>query len=157
MSAPPVKVRGGRQRLAEPPPKKKTVKSNFLLTINTGQRYAKDDPHRDSDAQIFEESLHEMCRDLGSYVKVLEGSWDKDHIESVECDVAVEFGPKTQALHAHILFKIKHSTRVLLDYDKIKAKLKKDLGLPSFYLYNRLVKASSSDFLADYLSKSYNR
>ena len=65
----------------------------------------------------------------------------------------IELGSKKGQLHIHILFKFKHHTRLQLNFEKIKEKLKTDLGLNNVYMYNRLVRNSGNDSIIDYLSK----
>ena len=51
------------------------------------------------------------------------------------------------------MFKIKHFTKVQLNYDKIKKKICDDLGLNNIYCYNRLLRPNDSDNVQDYLNK----
>ena len=51
------------------------------------------------------------------------------------------------------MFKFKHKSKIQLNYDKIKDKIKKDLGLPNVYMYNRLIRNSGSDNILDYINK----
>jgi hypothetical protein len=147
------KIKGGIARKKERA--QKTVKSNFLLTISTNQRYKDNDPSWESDSQAFEDTLLEILNDLPTYINVLnEGhSWSSEWIKDAQCDYVIEHGPSTGALHCHVLFKLKHHTKVQLNYDRIKDKIKGDLGLENVYLQNKLVRPSSDDFLTEYLEK----
>jgi hypothetical protein len=51
------------------------------------------------------------------------------------------------------MFKIKHFTKIQLNYDKIKTKICSSLGLKNIYCYNRLLKPNDSDNVEDYLNK----
>jgi hypothetical protein len=62
-------------------------------------------------------------------------------------------GMKKGQLHIHIMFKLKHKSKIQLNYEKIKDKIKKDLGLENIYLYNRLIRNSGSDNILDYINK----
>lgn len=151
---PEIKVRGRRQNTTV---KKERAKvSNWLLTINSQQRYDEDDPEKDEDAEVFEDSVNEILKDLPHYVNVTEEghSWSKDHIEDVSADYVVEWGPKTRCLHAHVLVKIKHRTKIRLDYEAIRKKIERDLGV-TIYFNSKLVRPSSDDFLLEYISKYY--
>ena len=60
---------------------------------------------------------------------------------------------KKGQLHIHILFKIKHHTKIQLNYDKIKNKIKTDLGLENIYMQNKLIRMSNNDSIVEYLNK----
>ncbi len=60
---------------------------------------------------------------------------------------------KKGQLHIHILFKIKHYTKIQLNYDKIKNKIKSDLGLENIYMQNKLIRMSNNDSIVEYLNK----
>ena len=51
------------------------------------------------------------------------------------------------------MIKIKHFSKVLLNYEKIKAKICGDLGLENIYMLNKLIRNSGSDNIIDYLNK----
>jgi hypothetical protein len=51
------------------------------------------------------------------------------------------------------MIKIKHFSKVLLDYDKIKAKICGDLGLDNVYMLNKLIRNNGSDNILDYMDK----
>ena len=52
-----------------------------------------------------------------------------------------------------MFFKISHFTKIQLNYQKIKDKIKKDLGLNNIYLNNRLVRNSGAQNILEYLDK----
>ena len=60
---------------------------------------------------------------------------------------------KKGQLQIHILFKIKHHTKIQLNYDKIKDKIKTDLGLENIYMQNKLIRMSNNDSIVEYLNK----
>ena len=73
--------------------------------------------------------------------------------KSIDIDYVLELGQKKGQLHIHILFKIKHHSKIQLNYDKIKNKIKTDLGLDNVYMQNKLIKMSNNDSIVDYLNK----
>ena len=91
---------------------------------------------------------------MDQYLKLPEGDqWNEDKIKNVDIDYTIERGMKKGQLHIHIMFKIKHFTKIQLNYDKIKKKICDDLGLKNIYCYNRLLKPNDSDNVQDYLNK----
>lgn len=150
---PEIKIRGGRQTRKEK--KERSKLSCFLLTVSTNQRYREDDKFKESDAEILEDIVKDILSDLPAYITIKkEGDvWNKETIESVDIDYACEFGPKTEALHAHMLIKIKHRSKVQLNLQKIKQKIIDELGVKNIYMFNRMVRPSHEDWLVDYLDK----
>ena len=73
--------------------------------------------------------------------------------KDLDIDYTIERGTKKGQLHIHIMFKIKHHTKIQLDYIKIKKKICDDLGLNNVYMYNRLLKPNDSDNVQDYINK----
>ena len=124
------------------------------MTINTNQQYKDDDEHLEDDIEIFDESIKTILNNIDQYINLPEtDKWDDDFIKDVDVDYVIERGGKKGQLHIHILFKFKHHSRLQLNYEKIKEKLKTDLGLQNLYLYNRLVRNSGNDNVMDYLKK----
>ena len=132
----------------------KPKQSNFLLTLNTNQQFKEDDKHLKDDIEIFDGCINELLNNVDQYLKLPEGDkWDEDTIKDVNIDYTIERGLKKGQLHIHIMFKIKHFTKIQLNYDKIKKKICDDLGLNNIYCYNRLLKPNDSDNVQDYLNK----
>ena len=73
--------------------------------------------------------------------------------DCTRCGYRLQRGTIKNQLHIHILFKIKHFTKIQLNYQKIKDKIKKDLGLNNVYMYNKLVRNSGNDNILQYLEK----
>ena len=151
---PNIKIKGNIQDMKK---KEKIIKpkhSNFLLTINTNQQYKDDDEHSEDDIEIFDESIKTILNNIDQYINLpATDKWDDDFIKDLDVDYVIERGAKKGQLHIHILFKFKHHSRIQLNYEKIKDKLKTDLGLQNLYLYNRLVRNSGNDNVLDYLNK----
>jgi hypothetical protein len=148
---PVIKVKGRKQDLTKKARNPKPKNSTFFLTINTNQQYKDGDQNLANDLEVFEGSIQEILNHINDYVHIkVEGdTWD-DKVVDVDIDYVVEHGLKKGQIHTHILFKFKHNTKLLLDYDKIKNKLKDDLGI-SVYLYNRMVQGSNT--ITDYMEK----
>ena len=151
---PTIKVKGVVQDLEKKEKNKKPLNSIFLLTINTNQQYKNDDKGLQNDIEIFEDTIKEILSNIDNYVTLPEGDkWDDDTIKDVDIDYTIERGTIKNQLHIHILFKFKHFTKIQLNYQKIKDKIKKDLGLNNIYMYNKLVRNSGNDNILSYLDK----
>lgn len=152
-----IRVKGQRQsKLKEP--SQKNNKTAFLFTVSTNQRYRDLDPHLEADEEFFEDVISEICNNVSEYVTIKEEgkNWNTDNIKEVDVIYTVERG-KTGQLHAHILFKFKHNTKIHLDYSAIRKKLCDELGLDNVYASNKLLKGAgvwSESFLEEYLSKA---
>ena len=151
---PLIKVKGNIQDLKKVIKNVKPKQSNFLLTLNTNQQFKEDDKHLKDDIEIFDGCINELLNNVDQYLKLPEtDKWDEDTIKDVNIDYTIERGLKKGQLHIHIMFKIKHFTKIQLNYDKIKKKICDDLGLKNIYCYNRLLKPNDSDNVQDYLNK----
>jgi len=149
-----IKVRGGIQDLKKKQKNEKILSSNFLLTINTNQRYGDDDEDLENDIEIFDETMKEILNNIPSYVNLPKGiKFDEEHIKNVDIDYVIEKGTKHNQLHIHAMIKFRHNTRIQLNYQKIKTKITTDLGLNNIYLNNRLIRNSGSENILDYLNK----
>ena len=149
-----IKVRGGIQDLKKKQKNEKILSSNFLLTINTNQRYGDDDEDLENDIEIFDETIKEILNNIPSYVNLPKGiKFDEEHIKNVDIDYVIEKGTKHNQLHIHAMIKFRHNTRIQLNYQKIKKKIITDLGLNNIYLNNRLIRNSGSENILDYLNK----
>ena len=150
-----IKVKGKIQNLEKEEKNKKPIHSNFLLTINTNQQYKENDQHLKNDIQFFENTIKDVLNHIDQYVEIRnEGdNWDDDTIKDIDIDYVIERGTKKGQIHCHALIKIKHFTRLQLNYKKMKQKIQHDLGLPNIYLNNRLVRNSGSETIVEYLNK----
>jgi hypothetical protein len=154
MSKIPIKITSNIQNLEKKEKNKKPMASNFLLTINTNQRYKEGDENLDNDIEVFDTTIQDILNNIGDYIKLPpEDKFDENYIKDVNIDYTIEKGSKAHQIHVHILFKFKHNTKIQLNYDKIKEKITTDLGLPNVYLYNKLVRNSGADNIIDYLNK----
>ena len=151
---PNIKIKGNIQDMKKKEKNIKPKHSNFLLTINTNQQYKDNDEHLQDDIEIFDESIKTILNNIDQYINLPEtDKWNDETIKDCDIDYTIERGSKKGQLHIHILFKFKHHSRLQLNYEKIKEKLKTDLGLNNVYMYNRLVRNSGNDSIIDYLSK----
>ena len=151
---PIIKIKGAVQDLQKKVKNKKPSNSNFLLTINTNQQYLDSDANLQNDIEVFEDTIKDILNNIENYVNLPEGDlWDDDTIKDIDIDYTIERGTIKNQLHIHILFKFKHFTKIQLNYQKIKDKIKKDLGLTNIYMNNKLVRNSGNDNILAYLDK----
>jgi len=151
---PKIKVQGKVQDLKKVERNIKPKQSNFLLTINTNMQYKEDDKHLKDDIEIFDHTINQVLNNVDEYINLPENDkWDDNTIKNVDIDYTIERGLKKGQLHIHIMFKIKHFTKIQLNYNKIKEKICNDLGLKNVYMYNRLLRPNDSDNVQDYLNK----
>ena len=81
------------------------------------------------DIEIFDNCINQLLNNIDEYLKLPENDkWDDKTIKIVDIDYTIERGLKKGQLHIHIMFKIKHFTKIQLNYDKIKNKIYHDLG-----------------------------
>ena len=151
---PLVKISGKVQNLQKVEKNIKPKQSNFLLTLNTNMQYKEDDPHLNDDIEVFDGSINKLLNNIDEYINLPPNdNWNDKLIKDCDIDYTIERGLKKGQLHIHIMFKIKHFTKVQLNYDKIKKQICDDLGLKNIYVYNRLLKPNDSDNVQDYLNK----
>ena len=121
MSKPVIKVKGKVQDLNKVIKNIKPKQSNFLLTINTNQQFKDEDKHLNDDIEIFDHTINQLLNNVDQYIKLPENDkWDDNTIKNVDIDYTIERGLKKGQLHIHIMFKIKHHTKIQLNYDKIR-------------------------------------
>ena len=151
---PIIKVSGKVQDLKKVIKNEKPKQTNFLLTINSNQQYKDDDKHLENDIEIFDGSINQLLNNIDDYIKLPESdTWNDKLIKSCDIDYTIERGTKKGQLHIHIMFKIRHFTKIQLNYEKIKTKICNDLGLENIYVYNRLLRPNESDNVEDYINK----
>ena len=151
---PEIKIKGKVQDMTKKEKNVKPKQTNFLLTINTNQQYKDDDENLQNDIEVFDESIKDLLNNIDQYINLPEtDKWDDKFIKDFDIDYVLERGQKKGQLHIHIQFKIKHFTKIQLNYDKIKEKIKLDLGLSNVYMQNKLLKMSNNDSIVDYLNK----
>lgn len=157
-SKPIIKVKGSRQNPKVKEKKEKVNRTAFLFTVSTNQRYPESDPNIDNDMEFFEDVIADICNNLSKYIIMKEEDkpWNTQNIKDADVTYNVELGPKTRQLHAHILIKMKHNTKLHLNYTAIREKLCEELGLNNVFASNKLLKGNGvweQDFLESYLSK----
>ena len=152
---PVIKIKGKVQNLKKLIKNEKPKSTNFLLTINTNQQYKENDKENlDNDIEIFETTISDILNNIDQYINLPENDkWNDDTIKSIDIDYTIEKGTIKNQLHIHILFKIRHFTNIQLNYQKIKDKIKKDLGLKNVYMLNKLIRNSNNENILDYLDK----
>jgi len=156
MSKPVIKIVSRKQNIDKIEKNKKPSHSNFLITLNLNQQYHKDE-HKaniDTDMEIFDEHINEMLNHIENFIRLPEGvSYNDDNIKDVSADYVTELGGIKKQIHAHIMLKFKHHTKIQLNFFKIKEFFKNKLGLKNIYMQAKLLRMSSSDNIVDYLDK----
>lgn len=155
---PEVKVRGRRQAKTTETREDKIKHSQWLWTFNPNiPKFQDGDADLEEQEAILSDACEDLLHDIGSYVKFThekgDHKWSSDIITNAECDHTVERGGKRGQLHAHMLIKISHRSKISLDYAAMKARLCEDLGIENAYTNAKLVRATGSDFLLAYLNK----
>jgi hypothetical protein len=75
-----------------------------------------------NDIAVFEECIKNILSNINEYVNMSEGIWDDEHINDVDIDYVIELGPVKKHIHAHIMIKIKHRAKLMLELKKNKVK-----------------------------------
>lgn len=149
---PEIKVQGKISNFFKKEPEK-FKHTNILLTINTNQRYQDNDANLQNDVEVFDGTVQNILNNINNYCKFPDGdNWNDNSIKDVSIDYIVEKGTQKNCIHAHALVKIKHNTKLQLDFKKIQEKVNTELGIVT-YVNGRLVKNNGSDNIVDYLNK----
>jgi hypothetical protein len=155
-SKPQIKITSRKQNINKQEKNKTPTHSNFLITLNLNQQYHKDE-HKaniDNDMEIFDGLLVEFLNHIEGYVRLpTDIVYNDDNIKDVSADYVVELGNIKKQIHAHIMLKFKHFTRIQLNFGKIKEFFKKKLGLKNVYMQAKLLRPSASENVIDYLDK----
>lgn len=138
---------------------KKTIarnSSNFWITINTNVK-KKGSSRNPGMKRKFRDGVHKVLDNLPEHIKFLDhskGSLSK--IKSIKVETKPETGKKKGFIHMHILVKIKHNTKIQLNYSSLKAALVESGAVPAsgFHFYVESIKDNISD-LRDYMNKKH--
>ena len=117
-SAPVVQVERRRSATAAPHGLKR---SSWFILVNSNKRRAQLSPEGEAN---FAGAVEGFTRNLPRFVRFTAGdgaSWTKDHIKSVSINYALEKGESAGSLHAHMLLKLEHTTKVQLIYKELWA------------------------------------
>lgn len=139
-------------------PKKKKLKySNFYFTINTN--LSNDALKKNSDGMItkktFLKGTRKVFDNIERYIKVIVPGDTMEDVESVKVSTHPEIGKAKKLVHMHALVKIKHRTKIRIDYDKMKRALKRNNAVPEagFHFYVKLVQNDVKNVL-EYMKKT---
>ena len=82
-------------------------------------RFKKSDPNLKDDIEILDNSINQLLNNINEQIKI-QGTdrWNDKSIKS--CNIDYRF--KKGQLHTHIIFKIRHFTKIQLIYKKLKIK-----------------------------------
>jgi hypothetical protein len=155
-SEPEIKITSRRQNLNRVEQNKKPTHSNFLITLNLNQQYHKEEhvKNLDGDMEIFDNLINNMLNDIEHYINLPPGvPFNDDIIKDVSADYVTEVGSIKKQIHAHIMIKFKHFTRIQLNFSKIRDYFKRELQLRNVYMQSKLLRPSASENILDYLDK----
>lgn len=132
--------------------KKKKAKlkySNYYMTINSNLA-------KGIDKKKFRDGFVDVFDNIGDYIKfkgMKEPNYDL--IDSIKVSTHPEVGKKRGLIHGHALVKIKHRTKIGLDYDGMREALIESGAVPAsgFHFYSKLVKDNVGT-LKDYMTKT---
>ena len=78
--------------------REKILNSNFLLTINTNQRYPENDKDLENDIEVFDTTVQNILNNVGDYVNLpADHKFDEHFIKNVDIDYTIEKGGKIVA------------------------------------------------------------
>lgn len=112
-----------RTSIATKTTKKENInQSNFFVTLNSNV----------TEEYISQERMEEIVSDIFgntmNYIRYLSPNASLSKVLDIDVDGVIEVGPKYHRVHAHIMVKIKHTTKLQLDLSKIRDRLDQ-LGL----------------------------
>jgi uncharacterized membrane protein YfhO len=119
MSSRKNKITGGVGELKTA--KTKWNQSNFFVTVNPNVTKKELSPKK------LDGIIHEMFSNVVDYVKILSANKDVKY-NAVDAEYGIEVGKDKHRVHAHILVRIQHNSKIQLDLTKIRKQLKSDLG-----------------------------
>ena len=95
-----------------------------------------------------------MLQNIDQFIRLPEDvEYNDDTVEDVSADYTIEIGSQKKQIHTHIMLKFKHYTQIQLNFRKIKEFFKTKLGLNNVYMQAKLLRASASENVIDYLNK----
>ena len=156
MNKPQIKITSRRQNLEKAEKNIKPIHSNFLITLNLNQQYHKDEhkANLEGDMSYFDDTINKFLNSIENFIRLPSGvQYNDDTVKDIAADYVVELGNIKKQVHTHIMLKVKHHTRIQLNFQKIKEFFKKEMGLKNIYLQAKLLRPSASDNIVDYLEK----
>jgi hypothetical protein len=156
MNKPQIKITSRRQNLEKSEKNIKPIHSNFLITLNLNQQYHKDEhkANLEGDMSYFDDAINKFLNSIENFIRLPSGvQYNDDTVKDIAADYVVELGDIKKQVHSHIMLKIKHHTRIQLNFQKIKEFFKQEMGLQNLYLQAKLLRPSASDNIIEYLNK----
>jgi len=129
-------------------------RSSWLITLNTNKFPDEDDSIKDQLEEIIKKDLTGNTF-IDNYVVIIDDKHIddtiQDHIVEVKTVYKMEVGthPKGGRVHAHVLIKITHDSKIRLNYDALRDLIKDEFG--GGYMNAKIV--SSTYDLRNYLNK----
>src|SRR4051812_27324239 len=105
----------------------KHQRSSFLLTINTNVT-------DQAMCSKLKSAFNTFYDHLEDFITFKETTKSLDLIDSADCEVAIEQGPKYKRIHLHAIVVIGHRTKLHLNLSKLRTFFKQQLGIESFHL-----------------------
>ena len=156
MNKPQIKITSRRQNLEKAEKNIKPIHSNFLITLNLNQQYYKGEhkANLEGDMSYFDDTINKFLNSIENFIRLPSGvQYNDDTVKDIAADYVVELGNIKKQVHTHIMLKVKHHTRIQLNFQKIKEFFKNEMGLKNIYLQAKLLRPSASDNIVDYLNK----
>ena len=131
--------------------------SNFLITINTNQRF--EEP-KGNEYMNYENKLEQIYNELKDpnkiwdYVDFKVKGDDKDKVKFIEYNGGIEIAPSTNTLHIHIYIKFFHKSRIALKHSELTKLAERVLGVPAYVHIHGSGDASSN--FQEYVMKYYD-
>lgn len=142
-----------RRAKAKAPKKKKTKYSNYYITINSNLDTSK------INKEAFKRRTQRVFDRIADFIKIKNKGDDEDDIDDVSYKTRPEVGPDRKLVHMHALVRIKHRTKVKLDYKAIRKALVKEGAVrkgKGFHFYAKLFRDNRITLL-DYINKTRER
>ena len=109
----------------------KVSSSTFLITIGTNVRSYKARLDLAMDIQLFKDVLTELFNNPDQAREIIEIQVSTDsfdaNVGSIDSDIGIEYAADTAGLHAHITFRIIHTTRLRINLYMLRKRLRERL------------------------------
>jgi len=137
--------------------------SDFFVTMNTNKRIDGELSPDSPLVTVLEDAARELFGEDEHFIKFVTfpkgGSWDNDHIDSLNVVTGVEIGTDDahgKRLHLHAQFKVTHRSYIRLDFKVLQQEMNSILsqkGYPLVIHYTN-VTFHKSDMSREYILKS---
>jgi hypothetical protein len=139
-------------------------KSTFAITINTQQRFNRNDIKMKEFVDEFETVLNNFITEMqttGRFIKIkTPGHTHRKQIRRILPEFNIEHGEISGTIHAHGYLQIQHRSNVQLEYSSIKSYFQTELNLKNGIHFHCTLLASTPDSYKrwlDYIRKNQER